>query len=203
MEPASIYEKIEKIKMPYRLLIWVGTLVVLAGIFTWFVVVPKTDAIERLEKEVSKLQRQLTQAKLKAKNLQKFKAELEQVDAQFKEALKLLPDKKEIPSLLTTITKLGTESNLTFIRFSPKRERAKDFYMEIPVDIEVRGKYHDVAVFFDKVGKMERIVNILDVSMRPVKRNSNILNTKCVAVTYRFKGIGDDTASKSKKKKKK
>jgi len=202
MEQASIYEKIEKIKMPYRLLIWVGTLVVLAGIFTWFVVVPKTDAIERLEKEVSKLQRQLTQAKFKAKNLQKFKAELEQVDAQFKEALKLLPDKKEIPSLLTTITKLGTESNLAFIRFSPKRERAKDFYMEIPVDIEVRGKYHDVAVFFDKVGKMERIVNILDVSMRPVKRNSNILNTKCVAVTYRFKGIGDDTASKSKKKKK-
>ncbi len=201
MEQGGIYEKIEKIKMPYRLLIWLGTLVILAGVFAWLVVMPKRDAIERLEKDISKLQRQLTQAKLRAKNLKKFEAELKQVNAQFQEALKLLPDKKEIPTLLTTITRLGTESNLTFIRFSPKRERAKDFYMEIPVDIEVRGKYHDVAVFFDKVGRMERIVNILDVSMRPVKKYSNILNTKCVAVTYRFKGIGDEKASKSNKKK--
>ncbi len=203
MEQGAIYEKIEKIKMPYRLLIWVGTLVVLAGVFTWLVVLPKTDTINRLEKDITRLEQRLTQAKIKARNLKKFREELAQVDAQFKEALRLLPDRKEIPSLLTAITRLGTESNLTFLRFSPRRERPRDFYVEIPVDIEVRGKYHDVAVFFDRVGRMERIVNILDVSMRPVKKNSNILNTKCVAVTYRFKGTRDDSASKPKKKKKK
>lgn len=65
--------------------------------------------------------------------------------------------------------------------------------MEIPVSIEVSGTYHNVAVFFDKVGQMERIVNILNVSMTPQKERSTTLTTRCDAVTYRFKGETDAT----------
>jgi len=56
------------------------------------------------------------------------------------------------------------------------------------VSIQVTGNYHDVAVFFDKVGRMKRIVNIINVSMQPEKSLSTMLNTKCTAITYRFKG---------------
>ena len=114
-------------------------------------------------------------------------AERKKVDAQFKEALKILPEKKEIPSLLITITRLGLESNLIFRSFTPGAESGKDFYASIPVSIAVTGKYHDVAVFFDKVGKMERIVNILNVNMSPKGSLSTDLNTTCKAVTYMFK----------------
>jgi type IV pilus assembly protein PilO len=89
---------------------------------------------------------------------------------------------------LRKVTELGNESNLDFRFFDPKKEIARDFYVEIPVSIEVRGKYHDVAVFFDKVGHMDRIMNIHNVSMKPVKAQSTTLTTKCDAVTYRFKG---------------
>jgi len=135
---------------------------------------------------------------VRAKSLKKFEAEYAEVDAQFQEALKLLPNTKEIPSLLKSITQLGTDSNLEFMFFSPQRERAQDFFMEIPVSIEVSGTYHNVAIFFDKVGQMERIVNILNVSMTPQKERSTTLTTRCDAVTYRFKGEADATAKPKK-----
>ena len=142
-------------------------------------------------------------AALFVRTSKKFEAEMAQVDAQFKEALKLLPDKKEIPTLLRNVTQLGTESDLEFRLFSPQRERAKGFYMEIPVSIVVSGSYHNVALFFDRVGKMERIMNILNVSMKPVKQRSTTLVTRCQAVTYRFKGESNVPKKKTKKTKKK
>ena len=122
------------------------------------------------------------------KQAEKFRARKAEVTAQFKAALRLLPNKKEIPSLLRNITQLGTDSRLEFRLFSPQGEKSKGFYMEIPVSIEVSGNYHDVAVFFDRVGGMDRIVNILNVSMKPVGARSTQLTTTCTAVTYRFKG---------------
>ena len=198
MKTGALFEKVEKIKMPIRIAIFLGTLVLLAGLFIYFVYLPKSEEIAKTREEIAKLQQKLNQAIVRAKALKKFEAEYAEVDAQFQEALKLLPNTKEIPSLLKSITQLGTDSNLEFLLFSPQRERAQDFFMEIPVSIEVSGTYHNVAIFFDKVGQMERIVNILNVSMTPQKERSTTLTTRCDAVTYRFKGEADATAQPKK-----
>jgi len=187
--------------MAYRVLILAGTVVFLAGLFVWLVVLPKTSEIAKTKKEIAVLNQKLNQARVRARNLKKFEVEQAEVTAQFREALKLLPNKREIPSLLRTITKLGTDSHLEFLLFSPKREKAGNFYIEIPVAIKVSGTYHDVASFFEKVGQMERIVNILDVSMTPKKPLSTTLITTCNAVTYRFKGMTNATTGAKKKKK--
>lgn len=198
MKSGTFFQKIENIKMPIRILILVGTIVVLAGVFVWLGYLPLKADIKKSSLQIDKLEKQLNQARLKAKHLKEFEAEYAQVDAQFKEALKLLPNEREIPSLLKTITQLGSDSQLEFRLFSPQAERAKGFYLEIPVAIEVSGSYHNVAVFFDRVGQMDRIVNILNVAMKPVSARSTTLITRCNAVTYRFKG-GDD-AEKPKEK---
>jgi type IV pilus assembly protein PilO len=192
MKTGALFEKVEKIKMPIRVAIYLGTIVLLAGLFVWFVYIPKTEEIAQTREEIAKLQQKLNQAIVRAKALKKFEAEYAEVDAQFQEALKLLPNTKEIPSLLKSITQLGADSQLEFLLFSPQRERPQDFFMEIPVSIEVSGSYHNVAIFFDKVGQMERIVNILNVSMAPQKERSTTLTTRCDAVTYRFKGETDE-----------
>jgi len=194
-----LFEKIERIKMPIRVAIFVGTIVLLAGVFIWLFYLPKSEEIAQTRAEIAKLQQKLNQAIVRAKALKKFEAEYAEVDAQFQEALKLLPNTKEIPSLLKAITQLGTDSQLEFLLFSPQRERPQDFFMEIPVSIEVSGTYHNVAVFFDKVGQMERIVNILNVNMSPQKDRSTTLTTKCDAVTYRFKGDTDAKPQPTKK----
>jgi type IV pilus assembly protein PilO len=191
MELGPYLEKIEKIKMPFKYAILFGTVVVLAGLFVWFYVLPKNEEIEKLNGEIATIEQKLSKAKIMVKRLKQFEAQMAELDTQYKEALKLLPNTKEIPTLLKTITQLGSDSQLEFRLFSPKGEKAQDFFIEIPVSIEVSGSYHNVAVFFDKVGAMERIVNILNVSMNPSKPRSTILNTKCDAVTYRFKGESD------------
>jgi type IV pilus assembly protein PilO len=201
MKESPFLEKIEKMRMVYRMLILVGSIVLLGGLFVWLVVLPKTSEIASSRKEIVTLNQRLNQARIRARNLKKFEAEQAAVTAQFQEALKLLPDKREIPSLLRTITQLGTDSNLDFLLFSPNNEKASNFYIEIPVAIKVRGTYHNVASFFDKVGRMERIVNILDVSMKPEKPLSTSLITTCNAVTYRFKGTNNATTGAKNKKK--
>jgi len=198
MKTGALFEKVEKIKMPIRIAIFLGTLVLLAGLFVYFVYIPYSEEIAKSREEIAKLQQKLNQAVVRARALKKFEVEYAEVDAQFQEALKLLPNTKEIPSLLKSITQLGTDSQLEFLNFSPQRERPQDFFMEIPVSIEVKGTYHNVAVFFDKVGQMERIVNILNVSMTPQKERSTILTTRCDAVTYRFKGEIDGTPQPKK-----
>lgn len=203
MKAESLFEKVEKIKMPARIVIWVLSIVVLAGAFIWLVYLPKTADIGKARVEIADLSQKLNRAKVKAKSLAKFEAEMTEVDIQFREALKLLPDSKEIPSLLKTVTQLGTDSDLEFRLFSPQRESARGFYFEIPVSIVVAGTYHNVALFFDKVGRMERIMNILNVSMKPTKARSTTLITKCQAVTYRFKGETDERPAPKKKSKKK
>jgi type IV pilus assembly protein PilO len=194
MNTGALFEKVEKIKMPIRIAIFLGTLVLLAGLFVYFVYLPKTEEIAKSREEIAKLQQKLNQAVVRARALKKFEAEYAEVDAQFQEALRLLPNTKEIPTLLKSITQLGTDSQLEFLLFSPQKERAQDFFMEIPVSIEVSGTYHNVAIFFDKVGQMERIVNILNVSMTPQKERSTIVTARFDAVTYRFKGETDASA---------
>jgi type IV pilus assembly protein PilO len=173
----------------------------LIAAFVFLVYKPKTEQINQSRDEVAKLKMEIARVKIRAKNLKKVEAEEKQVNAQFAEALKLLPNKKEIPTLLRTITQLGKDSNLEFRLFQPKKEKPKTFYYELPVAMQVSGNYHDVATFFDKVGHMKRIVNILNVSMKPVKPNSTNLVTTCDAVTYRFKGKANGKPKKGKKKK--
>jgi type IV pilus assembly protein PilO len=191
MDKGSFTEKVEKIKMPYRIAILAGTIILFVALFVWFIYLPKSEQIDKARQDIRNLETKLNQAKMKAKALEKFEEEFAEVEVQFAEALSLLPNTKEIPSLLKALTQLGTDSQLEFLLFNPQRERPKDFYMEIPVAIQVSGSYHNVAIFFDKVGRMDRIVNILNVDMKPVKDRSTTLTTKCDAVTYRFKGETD------------
>ncbi len=187
MEGKSFFEKIEAIKMPIRILILGGTIALIAGAFFFLIYFPKSEEITNTTKSIEDLNRRLTRAKVERKKLPKRRAEKAEVDAQFKEALKLLPNTKDIPNLLRKVTELGNESHLDFRVFKLKKEIPKEFYVEIPVAIEIRGTYHNVAVFFDKVGHMERIMNIHNVSMKPVSRRSTTLITTCDAITYRFK----------------
>ncbi len=186
MEDKSLLIKVEKIKMPVRLTIFFGTLVLLIGLFIWFVYLPKTEQINNVSTSIEGLRAQLNRAQIQRQKLPKVRAEMEKVDLQFAEAQKLLPSDKEIPELLTKITELGTASNLDMSTFVPQNLRKKGFYAEIPISLQITGNYHDVAVFFEKVGKMERIMNIKNVRMTPVSQQSTTLNVTCNAITYTF-----------------
>ena len=184
---STYFDKISKLRMAYRVLIFAATIVVLIALHIWLVHIPKTTEIATIQSDLKKLENQIRIAKIAAKNLKKLEKNLAKAQEDLKFALKLLPTSSEIPNLLKGITKLGNDSNLEFLLFSPKKQVPKEFYVQIPVSIQVRGVYHDVATFFDKVGKLDRIVNITNVTMKPISEISTILNTSCSALTYSFK----------------
>jgi type IV pilus assembly protein PilO len=188
MEVDAIFEKIETIKMPVRISILAGVIVLVLAAFIWFVYLPKSDTIKKTTASIDELDKQLTRAKLERAKLPERQKEKEEANVQLQEAMKLLPNSKEIPSLLRKVTELGNASQLDFRVFTPKAEQIKDLYIEIPVSIEVSGSYHNVAIFFENVGKMERIMNIQNISMKPLSDRSTTLTTTCDATTYRFKG---------------
>ncbi len=201
----AFLEKVGKLGKTQRVLIFAGSVILLAGGFIFLFYLPKTTEITMVKKEISRLENRLLVAKRAVKNEAKIEAAFNEATAKLEAALRLLPDKREIPSLLRNISNLGKDARLAFPLFSPQGEKPQDFYMEIPVSIVLSGKYNDVATFFDKVGSMARIVNIQGISMQPAKTMSTTLITKCTATTYRFKSEAEQKAAKeaaAKKKKK-
>lgn len=181
------FDKISKLKMVHRVLIFAGSVVLLLGLFIYLIYLPKTGEIIKIETEKDRLDAQLRLARVSTKNLKKLEADLTTAQDDLKFALRLLPSTSEIPKLLKNITKLGNDSDLEFLLFSPEKQVSKEFYVEIPVSMEVRGSYHNVATFFDKVGKLDRIVNVVNVNMTPLEAYSTYLKTTCKTVTYRFR----------------
>jgi type IV pilus assembly protein PilO len=200
MPENNLFEKIEKIKMPIRILIAVLTGALLIILFFIAFYFPNKNVIDKTQASIEDLNRRLTKIKVTVSKKKEYDERKALITVQFDEALRHLPNTKEIPALLKNITQLGSDSQLEFLVFTPQAERPKDFYVEIPVAIEISGNYHNVAIFFDKVGRMDRIVNILDVSMQPTKEYSTDLVTKCTAITYRFKGDVDVDDKSTKKK---
>ena len=123
-----------------------------------------------------------------AENKDQFQRDVEKLNEELSRALKELPNEREIPGLLRNISHLGRKNGLDFRLFQPLPEVRRDFYAEVPVEIVVTGTYHEVALFFDRVGKLPRIVNIRNVKMsEPLERSGRIiLTTTGEAVTYRF-----------------
>lgn len=179
---------IKKLPVKQKAYILAGILVLISGLYWYFLYNPTSVELAGLVANLEKLKAELSESKAIAADLPKFREEVARLNEELKNALLELPDKKEIPSLLTNISNLGTSSGLEFIRFKPLAETPAGFYAKVPVEINVKGAFHEVATFFEQVGKLSRIVNITDVSMGSAKEEGGklILTTSCLATTYRF-----------------
>ena len=200
--------KVENLSKAQRILISAALFIVILAVFIYFFYWPKFEKIASLKTQLTKIEAKLATAKRNAAGLKKFKAKMIEAEAQFNMAMKKLPEKEEIPSLLTAISDSGQAVGLDFLLFAPKAEKKKEFYAEIPVAMSLRGDYHNLAIFFDQVARLNRIVNIEDIKMSRGKKGKNSsassskkLTATCTAVTYKF--IDEPPKKVSKKKKKK
>jgi len=196
-------EKILRLPTKQKILILALVVVLEAAAMVWFLYIPKYQEHAKLNTELAKLQTEIDDKTRIANNLPRLKAEYEQLNQELAQALTELPNSKEIPSLLTSITTLGKNAGLDFLVFRPKGEVAKDFYAEVPVDISVSGSYFSVANFFAAVANLPRIVNINNVAFSDIRNVNNRMMTKvsCLATTFRFldkKEMKDDKKTNKK-----
>jgi len=185
---AITFDDIMKLSMPKKLGFLVIIILLIVLVMGQYLLLPAYQKLDAKDKEYTKLEQDLNEKKRVAQDPKVFEAKLESVrkDLEIKKAQ--LPDKKEIPQLLTTISSLGKESGLNFILFRPKPESPKEFYSEIPVEIKVEGGYHEVAGFFSRVGNLDRIVNISNVVMEKPQEEGEkmVVTTSCLATTFMF-----------------
>jgi len=193
-------EKVLNLPAYQRILIVLVLMVALCAGFYFGIYKVQVDDYGKLEKRRESAQVKLKKNQRIAAKLDVYKKEYAKLEEELKQALGELPLKKEIPSLLTSIGALATAEGLDILKFQPKGESAKGFYAEVPVELKLRGSYHQAALFFDAIGKMERIVNIKDLKMGGAKASGGRTNLSidCRAITFRFI---DNPPPKKKKKK--
>jgi len=185
---AFLEKKVVPLSKKGLIAIFVLIIIVPSAVFYFLYYTEKTKEIQGLEKQAAQLRHEIAEAKARAAKLDEHLAEMEETKRLFAEASVLLPQKKEIPSLLTNISALGTNSGLNMATFSPGGERMKEFYAEIPVSIRVNGPYHNIGTFLYEVSKLDRIVSAVNISLGSGKeqRGEMVLDSNINLVTYRF-----------------
>lgn len=185
---AFLDDKVAPLKAPHKLGIAVAALLIPCAAFYFLSYSPKTKEIAGLESKKASLTAEVSKVEKAAKEIDKHRADMAETKLMFAEASRLLPQEQEIPSLLTSISDLGQTSGLDFLSFIPKAEIRQEFYAEIPVDIKVRGPYHNVGVFLDKISGLSRIVTVSNITMGGPKKIAGemILESSFNLVTYRF-----------------
>ncbi|GAB6095793.1 type 4a pilus biogenesis protein PilO [Desulfatiferula olefinivorans] len=201
----AIFKKIEELDKVQRLAICIITIGLLGAAFYFLMAAPKIESIQKLKAAYEQADKKLGVAKKKAAQLEQLQNERKMKEAEFRKVMKALPENKEIPSLLTSISQSGQDTGMEFQSFTPGKENNKGFYGEIPVDMEMVGSFHNTVLFFDRVTSLNRIVNIRDIDMNadPGKDGAQTrIKTKCQAVTYKFVEQADvpQNAKKGKKK---
>jgi len=182
MDP--LFKRVEELDKIQRIAICAITCIVLIGSIFYFSILPKYEVIKQQKQTLQSLGTQLEIARKKAARLTSLKREWKMKEAEFRKVMRALPEKKEIPSLLTSISQSGQDTGLEFILFQPQKEVNKEFYGEIPVSLHLKGNFHNTVMFIDKVTGLNRIVNIRDIKIGKYKEGKIL--TKCTAVTYKF-----------------
>ncbi len=204
-----LYEKLGNFSKNARIGMAVGLIVVIVGGLDYLVFRDKRARIETLDAELTKVEQERDEAKRRADKLPYYKKEIEKVAAQFEIAKRALPESEEIPSLLTNISRSGQDEGLEFVLFQPQKEEASTFYSEIPIQMRIKGRYHDMALFLYKISRLDRIVNISNLNLvskaitrvaKPDNSDPDDLFIECKAVTYKFIEVPKVTKPDEKKK---
>ena len=185
------------------------TIIMVSALYYSFVYSPRSHAVAKLADSVEIARNEKTVKQQKAANLPRLQRDLQQLDMQLKKAVAELPNQKQIAALLTSISAKAQQAGLDVILFRPRAETFQEFYAEVPVDITVKGSFHNTVGFFDEVGRLDRLVNIDNIGFKslPVAGDSVILETTSVATAFRFlddaerKKVAEDKAKAAKAKK--
>lgn len=181
-------DKLAKLPRGVRLGLAPALCAVVFGAYGYLFFMPARAERNAAREQQLQLQRRLAEVRAVAGNEAKVKEEIAALEQRLKEALRQLPNDKELPGLLTDVSSLGKNAGLEFKSFKPGSESKKAFYAEVPIDLEFTGQYHDIARFFDDISRLPRIVNMgeMEVTIARESGDRTLLKVAGRATTFRF-----------------
>jgi type IV pilus assembly protein PilO len=163
----------------------------ICGGFYWFWYADALEQQKQKEQRLETLQTQIRALEATAARLPEFQREVQALEARLETLKRILPPEKEMPDLMRRLQYLAAQSSLAIKRFTPAAPVQKDFYQEIPINIDVDGTYHNFGAFLDRISRMSRLVNMGNVKIRAQSRPtiSNTIAVSAVATTYVYQDV--------------
>jgi type IV pilus assembly protein PilO len=188
VDPGQLMERMAQLPRSRRIGVIGLSYFVVLGFFWFFLYSPRTEALASEEIRYEELDSKLTRQRIRARNKDSSEAELQALQDQLVQALLELPEDREIPELLRKIALAGKKVGLEIRKFQPLPDKTKEYYAEVPFAMELAGSFHEVAMFFDRLSKLGRIVSVHNLSVsEPEDRGGKVyLSVSAEAVTYRF-----------------
>ena len=168
----------------------VGAFVALAvvgcGLFYYYYEQPVRAEITSRHTQLDALHADITKGLTTAKKLPEFRQQVTDLEARLANLKAILPEEKDAADLLNRMQTVASQSNMTIKGFKPSPTVTKTLHAEWPITLDLEGTYHNLAIFFDRVGRFTRIVNIsgLDVKGRDKPEANNTITATCIATTF-------------------
>ncbi|MFM7736434.1 MAG: type 4a pilus biogenesis protein PilO [Alphaproteobacteria bacterium] len=196
------WEFLDELEPRQRIAIAVGIPLLLGVAYWFFVVNPRVLRASWQRFLVDELLEERNRKVSETARLGERKRQVDDLDTQLRLAVTRLPDQKEIPDLLSSISSLARDSGLDILAFRQKPETYQDFYAEVPVDMVVRGTFPQLTGFVDDVGRLDRIVNVSDITIKEPKVQDEliVLQASLQITTFRF--LSDEERQRLIKEKK-
>ncbi len=138
---------------------------IVAGLLYWQVSLKQQDQIRAQDNRIQELERKITEGRAAEQKLPQFREEVRRLELELDKLLRILPARRNTPELLRRIRALAEQGDFDLARFTPGNFTDRDFYSEWPIGIQLAGSYHNLALFFDRIGRFSRIINIENLSI--------------------------------------
>jgi type IV pilus assembly protein PilO len=185
--------------MPVKLVLLSIVFLILVALGYWFLWSPEIDEFDQAKAKEEELRQTFLTKKAQAVKIEAYKQQMIDIEKTFGALLKQLPDKSQMDGLLTDINQAGLGRGLEFELFKPGQEVVADFYAEMPIQIKIKGNYHDIGAFATDISKLSRIVTLNDLSIIPMNKDAkdSVLEMDAVAKTYRYLDSSEVAAKKA------
>ncbi len=156
------------------------------GVFFWYYELPLRADMANRQQQLTLLRADVAKGQATAKKLPEFRAQVTDLENRLNSLKAVLPEEKDAADLLRRMQTVATQANLTIKGFKPAPTVTKQLHAEWPISLELDGTYHNLATFFDRLGKFTRIVNIseLDVKAKTQPEANSTITASCVATTF-------------------
>ena len=147
------------------------------------------NQIASQESRLTDLQAQLQKGRIAKLQLPQFREEVRRLEGDLDKLLRILPARRNTPELLRRIRSLTEQGDFDILRIQPGNFVDRDFYSEWPINISLNGTYHNLALFFDRISRFSRIINIDNLQVGSVREQgtSHTISAKFQAKTFIYK----------------
>jgi type IV pilus assembly protein PilO len=162
---------------------------VIFGLLYWRISTKQQANLAAKEAHLAELQTKIQEGRAAKASLPQFREEVRRLELELDKLLRILPARRNTPDLLRRIRALTEQGNFDLLRFTPGVFADRDFYSEWPIAIDVRGTYHNLAMFFDRVGRFSRIINVENLGIGAFRqpRSEHTISASFIAKTFIYK----------------